>query len=126
MNPKEEIDEHIDMFFALTVVCASVGIPMEKSKDILKAYAMQELMTSIAMIKFMGMEPIPFYEENKERIRSLAPKAIEFLSPYLVADDVVAMMKHLEEDVEQMKAEEAGEEHPLIKKANEILGNNDE
>ena len=118
---KDRIDEHIDMFFALTVVCASVGIPMEKSKDILKAYAMQELMTSIAMIKFMGMEPIPFYEENKERIRSLAPQAIEFITPFLVSDDIITMMKHLEKDIEEMKLEEAGEEHPLIKKANEII-----
>jgi hypothetical protein len=123
MNPKE-IDEHIDMFFAITVICASIGIGMEKSKDILKAYAQQGLATSIAMIKFMGMEPIPFYEENKERIRSLASQAIDFITPYLVSDDIIAMMKKMEEDVEKMKLEEAGEEHPLIKKANEILGNN--
>ena len=120
------IDEHIDMFFAITVICASIGIPMEKSKDILKAYATQGLATSIAMIKFMGMDPIPFYEENKERIRSLAPQAIDFITPFLVSDDIIAMMKKMEEDVEQMKIEEAGEEHPLIKKANEIIRGDDE
>jgi len=87
---------------------------------------MEEVMTSIAMIKFMGMEPISVYEENKERIRSLAPQAIDFITPFLVSGDIIAMRKKMEEDVEQMKAEGAGEEHPLIKKANEILGNNDE
>ncbi len=118
---KDRIDEHIDMFYAITVICASIGIGMEKSMAILKAYATQELATSIAMVKFMGMDPIPFYEENKERIRSLAPQAIEFITPFLVSDDIIAMMKKMEEDVEQMKIEEAGEEHPLIKKANEII-----
>jgi len=123
---KDRIDEHIDMFFAITAICASIGISMEKSKDILKAYATQGLATSIAMIKFMGMEPIPFYEENKERIRALAPKAIDFITPFLVSDDIIAMMKKMEEDVKQMKIEETGEEHPLIKKANEIIRGDDE
>ena len=125
MNPKE-IDEHIDMFFAITVICASVGVSMEKSRDIIKAYALQGLMTSIALMRFIGMDPIPFYEENKERIRSLAPQAIDFITPFLVSDDIIAMMKKMEEDVEQMKIEEAGEEHPLIKKANEIIRGDDE
>ena len=123
---KDRIDEHIDMFYAITVICASIGIGMEKSMAILKAYATQELATSIAMVKFMGMDPFPFYEENKERIRSLAPQAIDFITPYLVSDDIIAMMKKMEEDVKQMKIEEAGEEHPLIKKANEIIRGDDE
>jgi len=119
---KDRIDEHIDMFFAITVICTSIGIGMEKSRDIIKAYATQGLATSLALFKFMEMEPIPFYEENKERIRSLAPQAIEFITPFLVSDDIIAMMKKMEEDVEEMKLEEqAGEEHPLIKKANEII-----
>jgi len=118
---KDRIDEHIDMFFAITVICASIGIGMEKSRDIIKAYAQQGLATSLALFKFMEMETIPFYEENKERIRSLAPQAIDFITPFLVSDDIITMMKHLEKDIEEMKLEEAGEEHPLIKKANEII-----
>ena len=118
---QQQIDEAVDMMFALTVVCATVGISMQKSQEILKAYTTQGIVTFIAFMKFMEMEAIPFYEENKERIRSLAPQAIDFIAPFLVSDDIIAMMKKMEEDVEQMKIEEAGEEHPLIKKANEII-----
>jgi len=122
---KQQIDEHIDMFFAITVICASIGIGMEKSQKIIKAYAIQGLVTSLALLKFMEMDPIPFYEANKERIRSLAPKAIEFIAPLLTSDDIIQMMKHMEEDIKKMKEEETGEDgDEIIKKANEILGNN--
>lgn len=115
------IDEAVDMFFTIIVVCASIGISLQKSQVILKAYAAQGLVTSLALLKFMELDSIPFYEENKERIRSLAPKAIEFITPLLTSDDIICLMKLSQEDIEEMKMEEAGEEHPLIKRANEII-----
>lgn len=122
---KDRIDEAIDMFFTITVICATIGIGMEKSQKIIKAYALQGMTNSLALFKFMEMDPIPFYEANKERIRALAPIAINFITPHLNSDDIVQMMKHMEEDIKKMKEEEAGEDgDAIIKKANEILGNN--
>jgi hypothetical protein len=118
---KKLIDEAMDMFFAITVVCASIGISMETSSKIIKAFASQSMINAIGMMKFLEMESIPYYEANKGKLMDLATKAISFITPFLTSKDLEDMLASMEKDIKKRKEEEAEEEHPLIKKANEII-----